>query len=63
MLFDLSAAFDTVDHQVLLRRVRDLYGIRGHVLHWFQSYLHDRMQCEEVLEDWYQSLIFINLLC
>ncbi|KAI2648194.1 RNA-directed DNA polymerase from mobile element jockey [Labeo rohita] len=42
VLFDLSAAFDTVDHEVLLARLEQVVGIRGTVLSWFQSYLKNR---------------------
>jgi len=41
-LLDLSAAFDTVDHHILLRRLRKSYRISGVALTWITSYLADR---------------------
>jgi len=44
-LMDLSAAFDTVDHCILLRSLCVSYGISGAALSWISSYLTDRQQC------------------
>ena len=44
VLLDLSSAFDTVDHQVLLRRLQVTFGITGNALSWFRSYLSGRSQ-------------------
>jgi len=43
-LLDMSAAFDTVDHLILLRRLQISYGISGQVLQWLTSFLTDRTQ-------------------
>ena len=41
-LLDLSAAFDSLDHEILLTRLSTSFGIRGVVLKWFRSYHTDR---------------------
>ena len=43
MFVDLSKAFDTVDHQILLKKL-EYYGIAGNNLRWFENYLKDRQQ-------------------
>ena len=44
VLLHLSAAFDTVDHDILITRLKHLFGITGKALGWIQSYLSGRTQ-------------------
>ena len=41
-LLDLTAAFDTVDHELLLSGLERQFGLRDSILQWFRSYLGDR---------------------
>ena len=41
---DLSAAFDTIDHKILLSRLWHEFSICSTAQNWFQSYLSDRRQ-------------------
>lgn len=42
LLLDLSAAFDTINHGMLLRKLRDSFGLQGMSLKWLKSYLSGR---------------------
>jgi len=44
-LLDLSAAFDCVNHDILLSRLQSSFGLGGITLTWIRSYLTDRSQC------------------
>ena len=44
VLLDLSAAFNTVDYDIFLKRSEERYGVSGTVLSWFASYPENRKQ-------------------
>ena len=60
ILLDLSAAFDTIDNQVLLDRMENMVGVKGIPLQWFSSYLSGRTQ--SVTIDHVLSLVAVLLL-
>ena len=43
VLLDLSKAFDSIEHEILLRKLREL-GVSMQTMEWFRSYLTDRNQ-------------------
>jgi hypothetical protein len=43
MYFDLRKAFGTIDHSILLYKLKN-YGVRGFTLNWFEDYLSNRKQ-------------------
>ena len=44
VLLDLCAAFDTIDHKIMLPRLKCYCGITGNALKWFKSYMENRTQ-------------------
>ena len=48
LMLDLSAAFDTVDHTILINRLKTRLGIGGVALNWFKSYLTNRKYCVKI---------------
>ena len=47
-LLDQSAAFDTIDHGILLERIQSRFGMDGTALAWLRSYLSNRIQAVSV---------------
>ena len=50
LMLDLSSAINTIDHDILLSRLCNVYGITGDAFYWFMSYLTGRIQ-RVVIED------------
>ena len=48
VFIDLKKAFDTVDHEILLKKLWH-YGIRGIANDWFKSYLTNRMNTTQLM--------------
>ena len=44
-LFDVSAAFDSVDHSILFQRLSTSFGLAGAPLEWLRSFLSERTNC------------------
>jgi hypothetical protein len=50
IFFDLEKAFDCLNHDILLSKLQ-FYGVNGKAKSWFESYLNNRYQRIQVLED------------
>ncbi len=57
VLLDLCAAFDTVDHNILLERLENWVGLSGMALKWFRSYLEGRGYYVSIGEHYLQMTI------
>ena len=44
LMLDMSAAFDTINHDILLHRLEETFGITGAALDWMTSHFHERTQ-------------------
>ena len=50
MLLDLSTAFDTVDHSILMEVLRRRFSVEGNALGWLAEFLRERSQVVRVGE-------------
>ena len=60
VLLDLSAASDTIDHDILITKLKHRFGITGKALGWIQSYLSGRTQFVKIRTECSSSR---NLFC
>ena len=60
IFIDLSKAFDTVDHNILLKKINK-YGIKGSTYDWFLSYLSNRKQCVNINKE--TNSPYLNITC
>ena len=59
LFLDLSSAFDTVDHEILLTRLEKQHNITGTPLQWIKSYLHQRSYCIKVGKTFSEGVILL----
>ena len=59
LIIDLSAAFDTVDHTVLLHILQSKFNINGSALAWLKSFLSDRTQRVKIGDSLSSSLTIL----
>ena len=61
VFIDLKKAFDTVDHNILLKKL-DFYGFRGMIQDWFESYLRERTQVTIVGQNTSKKMNIRNII-
>ena len=61
-LLDLSAAFDTIDHNTLTNRLAEWYGVSGIALSWFKSHLCGRYQKIKIEHHYFKLWIESSLI-
>ena len=57
---DLSAAFDTVDHEILLFVLEHKFGLKGNVLRWISEYLENRRMMVVCVGNKYSDVKIFN---
>ena len=63
VFLDLSAAFDTIDHTILVNRLRNDYELSGKTLDWLESYLTDRYQSVHIKgTPWDETFSMLSIL-
>ena len=55
VLLDLSAAYDAIDHSILLSRMESVLGVKGSALQWFKSYLLGRKKRIKINDDFSEN--------
>lgn len=61
LFIDLSKAFDTVDHEILLHRLKSV-GLSSNVIIWFKSYLSGRTHCVQTEGKLSDSLVIVKVV-
>src|SRR5574338_636256 len=58
-MLDLSSAFDTIDHSILINRLSSWFGINGSALLWLKSFLTNRTFSVKVLDKTSSSITLL----
>jgi len=58
-MLDLSAAFDAVDHDILIDRLQQSFGVKGQALSWIKSFLQNWTQSVSI--DGAQSITIMSV--
>ena len=64
LMLDLSAAFDTMDHEIMLHRLRNDFGVTGSAHMWYSSYFSNRSNrsCRSFVSGSYSDTLHLDLV-